>query len=150
MHDHTEAEHQDDCVHIKGDGVCQVQNIENTVIAEVDDKRIDGIIFCPAQADEDIVDDGTARIRDIKGRKLYDDGKYLLCISEILSITEKRSPCRNCNRPKYNACGGNEYEQKKITVLCKIPPQIFAPMPYIRISESNFRLPYCFYPPKLR
>ena len=44
MHDHAEAEHQDDRVHIKGDGVRSVQDIENTVIAEIDNQRIDGII----------------------------------------------------------------------------------------------------------
>ena len=35
MHDHAEAEHQNDCIHVKGDGVRSVQDIENTVIAEV-------------------------------------------------------------------------------------------------------------------
>ena len=35
MHDHAEAEHQDDRVQIKCDGVRSVQDIENTVIAEV-------------------------------------------------------------------------------------------------------------------
>ena len=35
MHDHAEAEHQDHRVHIKCDGVRSVQDIENTVIAEV-------------------------------------------------------------------------------------------------------------------
>ena len=32
MYDHAEAEHQNDLVHVKCDGVCTVQNIENTII----------------------------------------------------------------------------------------------------------------------
>lgn len=44
MQNHSEAEHHDDRVHIKCDGVRSVQDIENTVIAEVDDQRIDDIV----------------------------------------------------------------------------------------------------------
>ena len=108
MHDHAEAEHQDDRVHLKGDGVRSVQDIENTVIAEIDNQRIDGIVARFAQADEDVVDDGTPRISDIEGRKFYDDGKYLIRISEILRITEEGRPGGNCGRPKHYTCGGNE------------------------------------------
>lgn len=45
MYDHTEAEHQDDRIHIKGDGVCPIKNIKDTVISEVDDQRIDRIVI---------------------------------------------------------------------------------------------------------
>ena len=44
MQNHSEAEHQNDCVHIESDGVCPVQYIKDTVIAEVDDQRIDGVV----------------------------------------------------------------------------------------------------------
>ncbi len=46
----------------------------------------------------------------------------LIRIFEILRVTEEGRPGGNRNRPTRNVCGGNEYEQKKITVLCKIPP----------------------------
>ena len=108
MHDHSETEHQNDRIHVKSDGICSVQNVKNTVIAEIYNQRIDGIAICFARADEDIVNDGTPRIRDIEGYKFDDNGENFIRISEILRITEKRSPCRNCNRPKYNACGGYE------------------------------------------
>ena len=87
-------------------------------------ERIDGSVARFAQADEDVVDDGTPRIRNIEEYKFDDRWQWenFIRISEILRITEEGRPGGNRDRPKRNVCGGNEYEQKKITVLCKIPP----------------------------
>ena len=94
-------------------------------------ERIDGSVARFAQADEDVVDDGTPRIRNIEGYKFDDrwqmtDDRWqwenFIRISEILRITEEGRPGGDRDRPKRNVCGGNEYEQNKITVLCKIPP----------------------------
>ncbi len=38
MNNHAESEHQYNCVHIKSDCIDSVQNIENTVIAEVNNQ----------------------------------------------------------------------------------------------------------------
>ena len=101
MHYHTEAEHQDDCVHIKGDYTCAVQDIENTVVAEVDNKRIDGIIAGFAKPHKDVVDNCTARIRNIKRNELYNDTENFTRILKSLRTAEKRRPCRNSNPPEH-------------------------------------------------
>lgn len=108
MYDHAEAEHQDDRVHIKCNGVCPVQNVENAVVSEIDEQGIDGVVPRLTQADKDIVDDYTAGVCNIKGCKPDDNGKDLVRISEILRITKKRRPGGNRDYPKHNACGGNE------------------------------------------
>ena len=78
-----------------------VQDIENTVVAEVDNKRIDGIIARFAKPHKDIVDNDAARICDIKRNELYNDIKNFFCIFKPLSIAEERCPRGNGDRPKH-------------------------------------------------
>lgn len=106
MYDHAEAEHQNDLVHVKCDGVCTVQNIENTIIAKIDDQRIDGVVARFAQADEDTIDNGTPRIRNIEGSEFNNNRENLIRIFKMLCITEEWSPSGNCDSPKQNACSG--------------------------------------------
>ena len=101
MHRHAEAEHQNYRVHRKCDYTCAVQDIENTVVAEVDNKRIDGIIAGFAKPHKDVVDNCTARIRNIKRNELYNDTENFTRILKSLRIAEKRRPCRNSNRPEH-------------------------------------------------
>ncbi len=108
VHHHTKAEHQNYCVHRKCYGMGAVQDIENTVIAEVDDKRIDGIIAGFAKPHKDVVNNGAARIRNIKRNELYNDTENLAGVFKPLCIAEERYPCGNGNRPKYRACSGNK------------------------------------------
>ena len=84
VHHHTEAEHQNYRVHRKCYGMGVVQDIENTVIAEVYDKRIDCIVFRFAQPDKYIVDNGAARIRNIKRNELYNNTENLAGIFKPL------------------------------------------------------------------
>lgn len=118
---HAEAEHQNYRVHRKCDYTCAVQDIENTVVAEVDNKRIDGIIAGSAKPHKDVVDNCTARIRNIKRNKLYNDTENLSCILKPLRITEERCPCGNGNHPKHRTCSGNkvivEFTQRFVPVL---------------------------------
>lgn len=101
VHHHTKAEHQNYCVHRKCYGMGAVQDIENTVIAEVDNKRIDGIIAGFAKPHKDVVDNCTARIRNIKRNELYNDTENFARILKSLRTAEKRHPCRNSNRPEH-------------------------------------------------
>ncbi len=77
MHHHTKAEHQNYRVHRKCDYTCAVQDIENTVVAEVDNQRIYRVIAGFAKPDKDIVNNGAARIRNIKRNELYNDIKKI-------------------------------------------------------------------------
>ena len=101
VHRHVEAEHQNYRVHRKCDYTCAVQDIENTVVAEVDNKRIDGIIAGFAKPHKDVVDNCTARIRNIKRNELYNDTENFTRILKSLRTAEKRRPCRNSNHPEH-------------------------------------------------
>ena len=118
---HAEAEHQNYRVPRKCDYTCAVQDIENTVVAEVDNKRIDGIIAGFAKPHKDVVDNCTARIRNIKRNMLYNDTENLSCILKPLRIAEEWCPCGNGNHPKHRTCSGNkvivEFTQRFVPVL---------------------------------
>ena len=101
MHRHAEAEHQNYRVHRKCDYTCAVQDIENTVVAEIDNERINGVIACFSKTDKDIIDNCTARIRNIKRNELYNDTEDFARILKSLRIAEKRRSCRNSNRPEH-------------------------------------------------
>lgn len=73
MRCHTEAEHQNYRVHCKRYGACTVQDVENAVIAEVDNKRIYRVIFRFAKPYKDVVNNGATCIRNIKRNELYND-----------------------------------------------------------------------------
>lgn len=89
--------------------------------AEVDNKRIDGIIAGFAKPHKDVVDNCTARIRNIKRNKLYNDTENLSCFLKPLRIAEERCPCGNGNHPKHRTCSGNkvivEFMQLFVPVL---------------------------------
>lgn len=71
------------------------------IVAEIDNERIDGVIACFSKTDEDIIDNCTARIRNIKRNELYYDTEDFVRILKSLRTAEKRRPCRNSNRPKH-------------------------------------------------
>ena len=75
VHDHAEAEHEDDRLHVERDGAGAEEGVERAVIAEVDEQRIDRVITCLPQPDKDIVDDGAARVGDIERDEPHGDGK---------------------------------------------------------------------------
>lgn len=92
MHYHTESEHENNRVHIEVNGFGQVQDIENAVVSEIDDQRVDSVVFRFSHTDKNVVDDGAACISDVEGDKLHDDQEDLLGILQVLSISEKRCP----------------------------------------------------------
>ena len=55
MYHHTETEHQNYRVHRKCDYTCAVQDIENTVVAEVNNKRIP-VVYKQSQLSIKLVD----------------------------------------------------------------------------------------------
>ena len=81
MHDHAEAEYEDDRLYVERDGAGEEEGVERAVIAEVDEQRIDRVIACLPQPDKDIVDDGAARVGDIERDEPHGDGKDLVRIS---------------------------------------------------------------------
>ena len=92
MHDHSETEHKDYRIHIKGYCVCPIKDIENSVISEVYDKRIYGGVSCFAQPDKDIVDYNAARIRYVKRNEFYDYIENFGGVFKILNMRKERCP----------------------------------------------------------
>ena len=72
---HAEAEHQDDGVHRECDGAGAVQDVENAVIAEVDQQRVGGGVTRFPQSDKDAVDDGTAGVGDVERHQADHDAE---------------------------------------------------------------------------
>ena len=101
MHRHAEAEHQNYRVHVKCNGVRAIKYIKDAIVAEIDNERIDGVIACFSKTDKDIIDNCTARIRNIKGNELYYDTEDFARILKSLRTAEKRRPCRNSNHPEH-------------------------------------------------
>lgn len=101
MHRHAEAEHQNYRVHVKCNGVRAIKYIKDAIVAEIDNERIDGVIACFSKTDKDIIDNCTARIRNIKRNELYYDTENFTRILKSLRIAKKRRPCRNSNRPEH-------------------------------------------------
>ena len=92
MHHHAEAEHQNDGVHGERDGAGAVQEVENAVIAEVDQQRIDGGVARFPQPHEDAVDDGAAGVGDVERRQPDHDSEDVRRVVQPLHVPEKRYP----------------------------------------------------------
>ena len=101
VHRHAEAEHQNYRVHVKCNGVRAIKYIKDAIVAEIDNERIDGVIACFSKTDKDIIDNCTARIRNIKRNELYYDTEDFARILKSLRTAEKRRPCRNSNPPEH-------------------------------------------------
>ena len=92
MHDHSETEHKNYRVHIKGYCVCPIKDIENSVISEIYDKRIHGGIARFAESDKDIVDYNAACVCYVKRHEFYDYIENFGGIFKILNIGKERRP----------------------------------------------------------
>ncbi|MCI9122146.1 MAG: hypothetical protein HFG00_11600 [Oscillibacter sp.] len=108
MEYHPKAKHQDDGIHVKNNGPGQVQPIKGAVINQIDQKRIDHIISGLSQPDKNIVNDGRARVSDIKGNQLSGDSKNLLRVGQVFNKAVKRFPKGNGERPENHAGTGDK------------------------------------------
>ena len=107
MHYHAEAEHQDDGVHRECDGAGAVQDVENAVIAEVDQQRVGGGVTRFPQSDKDAVDDGAAGVGDVERHQADHDAEDVRRVVQSLHVPEKRHPHRDGGGPEQDAGGGN-------------------------------------------
>ena len=127
MNNHAKAEHDNNRVHTEFDSVYTVQHIEDSVITDIYDQRVDCIIYRFANPDKNIINDGTASICDIEWYKLYNNHEDIICVLQALRITKERQPKWNSNPPQEDGCACNE-------VIIE-SPELFIPFFAIRADD---------------
>ena len=108
MCDHTETEHQNNCVHIKLHGAGYVENVKNSVVNKVDYQGVDRGADGFAQTDKYIVDYHAARIGKVERHKFYYDKKYFFGVFKVLTAAEKRCPQGNGDYPQCKTQKGDK------------------------------------------